>query len=310
MTFVALVVALLIEQLRALSPGNPVHAQFRRFVSFLERALDGGDYRQGVLAWIACVVPLVVLVAAVASWLHRAAPFLGLAFDVAVLYVTMGFRQFSHGYGEVHAALRSADVEHARAALERWCGVPAAQLGPAEIARVAIERGLVRAHRHVFGVLAWFAVFGAWGAVFYRVAAWLREDWGSRPASAAEQFGAFSREAFALIDWVPARLTAISFAVTGDFEDALYCWRTQASAWPDRTEAIVLAAGAGAIGVRLGSVLGNVQPVEVRPELGTGEEADAEIMTSATGLIWRALVLWLFVILLLTVATWFGSASA
>jgi cobalamin biosynthesis protein CobD/CbiB len=308
-TFLALVAALLLEQLRALSPGNPVHVQFRRFVQLIERGFDAGDYRHGIAAWALCVLPVVIVAAAIAGWLHRAAPFLGLAFDVAVLYVTMGFRQFSHGYGATHAALRSADVEHARAALERWYGASAAALTPSEIARVAIERGLICAHRHVFGVIAWFAVFGAWGAVLYRVAALLCDDWGSRPESSAGQFGLFSREAFAWIDWIPARLTAISFAVTGDFEDALYCWRTQAAAWPERASGIVLAAGAGAIGVRLGSVLGTTAPVQVRPELGTGDEADAELMTSATGLIWRALVLWLFVILLLTVATWFGSAG-
>jgi cobalamin biosynthesis protein CobD/CbiB len=97
--------------------------------------------------------------------------------------------------------------------------------------------------------------------------------------------------------------------VAGDFEDALYCWRMQANAWPRRSEGIVLAAGAGAIGVRLGSVIGTSAPLEIRPELGTGEEADAELMTSAVGLIWRALVLWLFVIALVTVASWFGSAG-
>ena len=167
----------------------------------------------------------------------------------------------------------------------------------------------MRAHRHVFGVLAWFVVFGAAGAIFYRVAALLRDRWGSRGDTEEDRFGRFSREAFAVVDWVPARLTALSFAVAGDFEDALYCWRTQADTWRERSEGIVLAAGAGAIGVRLGSVLGSSAPLEVRPELGTGEEADAELMTSAVGLVWRALVLWLFVVLLFTVASWFGSAG-
>jgi len=43
---------------------------------------------------------------------------------------------------------------------------------------------------------------------------------------------------------------------------------------------------------------------EFRPELGVGEPADADILPSAIGLVWRALLVWLVVLLLLTVAYW------
>lgn len=309
MTFLALVAALLLEQARALSPSNPVYVQLHRLFELIERSLDAGSYRQGILAWVAATLPLVLVVAAIALWLQRAMPLLALLFDVTVLYLTMGFRQFSHAYGEVHDALRAGNMERARAALARWRGKPVEELTANEVARLAIERGVVCAHRHVFGVIAWFAVFGAAGAVLYRIAALLHDRWGARAESTIDRFGRFSREVFEWCDWIPARLTAIAFAVTGDFEDALYCWRTQAAAWPERSEGVVLAAGAGALGVRLGSVIGTAAVLDVRPEVGTGEEADAELMTSAVGLIWRALVLWLFVILLVTVASWFGSAG-
>ena len=90
------------------------------------------------------------------------------------------------------------------------------------------------------------------------------------------------------------RLTALSFAIVGDFEDAAFCWRTQAKEWAAQEggehAGIVLASAAGALGVRLGGPL----PVagdkpDVRPEIGLGEEPDAELMPSAVGLVWRAL---------------------
>ena len=310
MTFLALVAALLLEQARALSPANPAYTQYRRFVGFIEHSLDAGGYQQGIVAWLVAIVPPIALVAAVELWLEATAAPIALVFDVAALYLTMGFRQFSHAYGETHAALRAGDLPKARASIGHWRNNATEQLSANECARLAIERGIVSAHRHVFGVIAWFVVFGAAGAVFYRLAALLSDRWAVRAGADAEQFGRFSREVFAWCDWIPVRLTALSFAVTGDFEDALYCWRSQASAWPERSEGIVLAAGAGAIGVRLGSVIGATAALEVRPELGTGEEADAELMAAAVGLIWRALVLWVFVILLLTVASWFGSAGS
>jgi cobalamin biosynthesis protein CobD/CbiB len=218
----------------------------------------------------------------------------------------MGFRQFSHAYSDTLDALRVGDLDRARANIARWTGNAADGLDANELARLAIERGLFSAHRHVFGVILWFACFGAGGAVFFRLAAMLRDQWGTRRGDEESRYGAFSAQVFAWCDWIPARFTAVSFAVVGDFEDALYCWRTQAPSWPDRSEGIVLASGAGAIGVRLGSTLTSMPPDPLRAELGTGEEADAELMTSAIGLIWRALVLWLFVVLVVSAASWLG----
>ncbi len=305
-TLLALVAALLIEQLRALPGSNPVFGIFRRYLGLLERSLDGGRYEQGTIAWFAAIAPPAIVAAGVSIYLSSVAPPFALAWNVGVLYLTMGFRQFSHEFTETLEALRAGDLAAARNRTEGWRGRRTEELTLQEIARLAIERGLAGAHRHVFGVIAWFAVFGAAGAIFYRLSALLHERWGTRSSSVEGSFGVFSRIAFEWIDWIPVRLSATSFAIVGDFEDAIYCWRTQAHAWHDAHEGIVLAAGAGAIGVRLGSVVGAAGSAEMRPELGTGDDADAELMTSTVGLIWRALVLWLFLILLLTVANWLG----
>src|SRR5690606_41164475 len=107
---------------------------------------------------------------------------------------------------------------------------------------------------------------------------------------------------FHALDWIPVHLTALGFAVAGDFEDAAHCWRSQAAAWPDPEKGIVLSSGAGALGVRLGETLHHPDAVTFRPELGLGDEADANSMVSATGMIWRALVIWMFVLALATLA--------
>ena len=102
------------------------------------------------------------------------------------------------------------------------------------------------------------------------------------------------------------RFCAVAFAIVGDFEDAMYCWRTQAQHWPDRNLGIVLAAGAGAMGVRLGSPYVRDTVVIERPEMGLGDEADVSAMDSTVGLLWRALVLWMVIVLLLGMASFFG----
>ena len=108
---------------------------------------------------------------------------------------------------------------------------------------------------------------------------------------------------FAVLEWPAVRLTAIAFAIVGDFEDAIYCWRTQAAAWPDRAAGIMLAAGAGAIGVRLGMPLQEIDGMEPRPELGLGEIAEAPLLDSTVGLLWRALVVWVFMLIVLSFAS-------
>ena len=94
--------------------------------------------------------------------------------------------------------------------------------------------------------------------------------------------------------------------MAGDFEDAVFCWRSQAQTWLRPEQGIVLSAGAGAIGVRLGETLHQHGTVAFRPEIGLGDEADVNYMTSAVGLIWRALIIWMGVIGLVTIAAWFG----
>jgi adenosylcobinamide-phosphate synthase len=137
--------------------------------------------------------------------------------------------------------------------------------------------------------------------VAYRAATILQFKWGARDAKRNEQFGRFADEAGELIDWLPIRATAATFAVMGDFEDAVFCWRQQAERWVCQDYGILLAAGAGAIGVRLGMPLHQEHTVRFRPELGLGEDADANMLTSAVGLVWRTLLFWLTIILLVTV---------
>jgi cobalamin biosynthesis protein CobD/CbiB len=122
-------------------------------------------------------------------------------------------------------------------------------------------------------------------------------------------FGRPARETLHVLDWVPVRLTALSFAVVGDFEDAVYCWRTQASQWPafegGDSVGILLASSGGALGVELGGPIVTLSgEPEERPAMGLGEPADVELLPSGVGLVWRALVLWLLLTLLLTLANW------
>ena len=298
MGITAIVAALLLEQWRPLGNRKAVAAALAGWADWLENSFNAGEARHGTIAWtIAALVPVAAAAAlyAVLLWIN---PLAALLLDVACLYLTLGFRQFSHYFTGIQAAIRDGNVDQARELLGNWRGEPATQRSREEVIRLAIEEAIVASHRHVFGVLFWFVLLpGPSGAILYRMACFLDRRWGGKG-----EFGRFAARVRSLLEWPAVRLTAAAFAVVGDFEDAVYCWRTQASAWPDPSQGILLAAGAGALGVKLGMPLMELEGLQPRSDLGLGEAADAPHMDSTVGLLWRALVLGVFMLLLLTLA--------
>ena len=307
MTLVSLILVFLFEQIRPLPPANAVHLLLVRYFNNLAKQFNAGERGQGIIAWLLAVVPWVIGAMLVYNLLGFASVLLALAFNVAVLYFLMGFRQFSGSFSAILEALRNGDIDSARELLAGWRNQSADELDTPEVAKLAIEEGLIGAHRHVFGVMFWFVVIpGPAGAVLYRLSAMLSDRWGRRGGEEYVEFGGFARKVFEILDWIPSRLTAITFAFVGDFEDAVYCWRTQSNSWGNLEQGIVLASGAGALGVRLGEAVHQDGSVVYRPELGLGEEADVNHMASGVGLVWRSVLIWMLLIALVTLATWLG----
>ncbi len=307
MSLLSLIAVFLIEQLRPLPYRALVADPARTLADFIESRFNAGDYRHGVAAWLVVVVPAVGATAALYWVFWQFSPLLALVLNVAVLYLTMGFRQFSHHYTEIQLALRLGDLDRARLLLSQWQGRSATLLGSGEVARLAIEEALAASHRHVFAVLLWFVLLpGPCGAVLYRLSALLAQHWQRGALTGQGEFFKFSQQVFGIIDWLPLRTTAAAFAIVGDFEDAVYCWRNQAGQWTDRDLGIVLASGAGALGVQLGRPVMESGEVTDRSELGLGDPADVDFMQSAVGLVWRAIVLWMLLLFLLGLASLVG----
>lgn len=311
MTLFSLIAALLLEQIHPLAARGNLASWLGSYVNFFQERFNAGEHRHGKIAWLLAVLPPLFCTAALYWLLHRIHPLFAGMFCVLVLYLTMGFRQFSHYFTDIHRALFNDNLEQARGLLSAWRGRPCHELNAGEIARVTIEEALLASCHHVFGVMLWFVItmllgLGPAGALMYRLALFLNARWGAQDEAEFGAFGAFARQACRWMEWLPLRLTAITFAIVGDFEDTVYCWRTQAPLWPDPEAGILLASGAGALGVRLGSIIPDGGPPLDRPELGTGEAACADFMQSTVGLIWRALVFWMVLLLLLSLATMVG----
>jgi adenosylcobinamide-phosphate synthase len=320
-SWIALVLTLLLEQARPMPAGNPVYMAVWSLAESAERNLNAGRRRHGLYAWIAFVVGCALVAGVVHYVLLSLAWIAALIFNIAVLYFTLGFRQFSHHSTEIQAALNAGDLSAARRQLTEWKrardpSFDASEMDAPEVIRQAIEHGLVLSHRHVFGVLFWFVLLpGPIGPVVYRLSEYVSRAWNQPTPEGLppDRFGDFARRAFAWIDWLPARLTALGFAIVGDFEGTIYCWRRvsrapaeDGPAGPD-TRTLVLAAASGALGTRVMNAAEAARYLDESGNEGAGlAEPSLATLRSVVGLVWRALVLWLALLLLLTLVAWFA----
>ncbi len=307
MTLFALILALILEQVRPLGAALRMLAPMGSIAEGVSRRFNDGSVSHGRIAWL-LLVGLSTFATAVAYWLlWELQPLFAFVFNIVVLYLCMGFRHESHSFTEIHLALRMGELDRARTLLAAWRGGGYDEASASEIARLSIEMALVAAHRNLFGVVFWFVILpGPSGAVMYRVARLLAETWGRRRDAEFGAFGVPAQRAFDAIDWLPVRITATVFSVVGNFEDAVYCWRSQAVLWSERSSAILIASGGGALGVKLGMPVHESGGIVDRPEMGLGSEAGVDHMQSTVGLVWRALLVCLFLLVLLAAAGWVG----
>ena len=352
MSFLAILFALLMEQVRPLLLDNPVYESARSWARWCSRTLDAGAVPHGWLVWSAVVVLPSVLVL-VLHWLlvwGLGWPGVLLAFilQAAVLYTTLGFRQFSHHFTTIREALDAGDEPAARAALAAWKRVDASDLPRSEIVRHVIEHSVLAAHRHVFAVLGWYALLagfglGPAGAVFYRMTEFARRYFAqhrleqSKPLQyrGSESLMAAAQQAWFVVDYLPARLSALGFAVVGNFEDAIDSWRNFAQRLSQNAvgndmndnDGVILAATSGAINIRLGGealkevfspnttqdfqaiATGNVSQLD--PPLSqaattAGREPQSAHLRAVVGLVWRCVVLWMLLLALLSLARLLG----
>ena len=266
---------------------------FGRFAERLEQRFNsaGRGWRShGVTAWFIAVIPLTIL-ATLLSWL----PYIGWLFEVAALYCALGLRSLGEHVEPVAQALRADDLDEARRRVGYLVSRQTTELDSTEVARAATESVLENGSDAVFAAIFWFVLFGAPGVVLYRLSNTLDAMWGYRNAR-FERFGWAAAKIDDLLNYIPARLVALTYALLGKTRVALRCWRTQAPKWDSPNAGPVMAAGAGALGVELGGAAIYHGELHQRPQLGEGAPADADSIDRGWRLVQRGVWLWLLIL--------------
>ncbi len=268
---------------------------FGHLANRIEQVLYGDDADatprsrrvRGVVAVLLLLAPFTIVAVVL-----EALPDIGVVFSAGMLYFAIGHKSLHDHARPVVSALWNSDEDEARRLVSHMVSRDSAAL---DISAAATESVLENGNDGVFGALFWFVVAGGAGAVLFRLVNTLDAMWGYRNARYRE-FGWAAARLDDVLNFIPARLTALTYALLGRTRSALDCWRTQASAWDSPNAGPVMAAGAGALCVRIGGPACYQGEWHQRPVLGTGNSPNGADIERALALVRHGVWLWLGVL--------------
>lgn len=251
------------------------------------------------------MLPLTLLAGLLSCWLSDT-PVLQAVIGGVVLYLAIGWQSLLSHALAIAEPLQQGDLKAARAAVGMIVSRDTSALDEEAVASAATESVLENGADAIFAAIFWFCLLGIPGVVLYRLSNTLDAMWGYKNERFL-RFGWCAARLDDLLNYLPARLTALSYALMGQTRIALSSWRQQAADWKSPNAGPVMAAGAGAVNVSLGGAAVYHGELQQRPPLGpeSGERPSALSIRNACGLVNRVLIFWcvtLYLVLALNAA--------
>lgn len=281
MTFFAIIIALLLAYYLPKQTQFNAAALLHQFAQWMEHHWNTGEQHHTKFIWLFGALLPAILLALAYYFATKIHPLLALILSAVIFYACL-----SH----THYFFENAD-----------------KLTQTNNPSSAIETHLLNTFEGVLTPIIWFALAGAiLGpaiAVLYRLTHNLNQ---ARQHQISHTQSNFLPKVMDALHWLPSRICAGGFAIVGDFEDAVFCWREQSALCANEHLGILLTSGAGALGVVLSNQQGTLGTPWHHPEIGIGETAHDDDIKSSVGMVWRVLILFIAVVLLLTLASWIG----
>lgn len=270
---------------------------FGAFANILEKSLWQDNKKSGVLALLIVLVATVVL-AFILTALAAAYSLTGLLISSLVVYITIAPRSLTEHAMAVSVPLRNGDMEQARHALSMIVSRDTSELEEQGIASATCESVLENGSDGIFAAIFWFCLFGLYGVLIYRVVNTLDAMWGYKN-DRYRYFGWAAAKLDDGLNYLPARLVALSYSLMGDFSRGMQCWFEQGRFWKSPNAGPVMAAGAGSLNIILGGEAVYGGELQSRPGLGYGNAVAANDIIRSLALVRRSLILWVIVIAIL-----------
>ena len=222
MLFLIIVAVLFAERYLLEQEDFRQHLWFKEYCRWF-RQLPFGEWlsesRASIIAILLLPLGLLLIIHSWSVSVLGGAPEWFLAF--AVLIMSLGPRDLEH---QVSAFLYARDHEspEANKIASEIIGHPAMESEPEQ--SIEVSQGIVeQANNRLMAVLFWFVVLGPFGAVMYRLTS-LTEQFSREDENRKN----VNQQAFRLLhvlNWIPARMLAATYALVGNFDNVLLAWR-------------------------------------------------------------------------------------
>lgn len=283
--------------------GEPGHyhplAGFSRLVSRVEKRLvplSGRSQRHfqlaGMLGGLVLVLPFVTF----ACWL-TSLPAISVLASIAGLYLALGGHSLAEHALTVQAALEAGNLRYARERVAMMVNRGCRDLDEVAVIRATIESVLRNGNYAVYAAIFWFVLLGLPGVILYRLTNTLNGLWNIESERYAD-LGYTVHQMAKVLNWIPARLTALTYVLLGGVWCFSSTWAIRARQWKNRNDGWLIACGAGAMAIKLGGPIVVHGREQIRPWLGKGNSPSITDIGRSIRFIQQGLWLWLGIIFL------------
>lgn len=293
----ALLIALILDMLLGEPKKYHPLVIFGRWVSMIERWLilsrDKANIHQkinGLFALILSVLPICISIFCLTRW-----PLLNDLLSPVILYLCIAPRSLLQHTLAVYQPLQKGNLAQARQAIAMIVSRETRQMDTQSIRKATLESTLENGADAIVSPIFWFVIAGPTGVLFYRLSNTLDAIWGYKN-NRYYHFGFASARLDDILNWIPARLTALSYLLLGNMRYAWVCYRQQSSLCASPNAGVVMSAGAGSLNVNLGGAAIYHDRYKIKPILGTTRVATNQDIKRANLLIILTTLLWLTII--------------
>ena len=262
---------------------------FFRYVSWLRAKLPTFSFQNGSVSLVIVIAGILFAVWLVSAMLGNVLGLLGFLFGIAVLIFTIGPRDLEEDVQNINTAFENKDFE---AANFYACQLSNRDISepPLQLAQTIKEDILLQANIRMLGVFFWFILLGPVGAVLFRLSCLLKEN----QQSENDDFANASRDLYQIVNWLPARICVLSYAVAGNFVDTMSYWNGLSDLWLRESEEFIVVSGIGALRYEQ----------RIDRDDHEGDELDITAIQHTLSLVKRAVIVWVVLLGLLTVTGW------
>lgn len=263
---------------------------FIRYNGWMRLKLHEWSLRNDTVILLIVLLIPVSVVALLSQQLTHWLSLLGFVFSVAVFVFCIGPRDVHDRANKFVEALERGDQQEANQLAAEILEDEPLPEDESKLIRRINEVLLITANSHFLGMVFWFVILGPVGAVLYRLNHVLLKSLRRDAVEQDSGYVQITQLLFCILNWIPSHLTAITYAVTGSFVDAIHQWKIHKSydhLEADASNNMLIDTGFGAIQF----------------------EADHKVFDGQTiydilGLCRRTIIVWITAIAILTLAGW------